>query len=227
MHRHAEDVAVDAQLLMRADTEAVGGQQRQLVGAVAQHEARRQLGGGGGLAHAGGSDQRQHAALRKQAVLVAQHRHLARQFSADPRHRCRPVVAERQPCQQRARQLPGEARADQPLEQRFTQRIAGGNAVGRTRGGADAGELALDHRAHRLQFAAQVADGGGLDHWCGRYIDLRRGGNAAEIGIAHGDDLDAAFHGAVGQHHGIGTHGFAHLAHGFTAIGRDELGYAH
>ncbi|MCY1240571.1 hypothetical protein D9M72_534260 [compost metagenome] len=195
---------------------------------MAQHEARRQLGRGGGLAHAGGAHQRQHAALREQAVLIAQHRQLAGQFGADPAHRRGAVVAQWQPRQQRARQLPGEAGADHPFKQGFAQRVAGGHAVRcRAWGRVDPGQLALQHRAHRLQLTAQVADGGGFDHRRGWHVDLRRGLHAAQIRIAHGDNFHAALDGAVGQHHGVRTHGFAHLAHGFAAVGRDKLGYAH
>ncbi|MCY1240372.1 hypothetical protein D9M68_776900 [compost metagenome] len=195
---------------------------------MAQHEARRQLGGGGGLAHAGGPDQRQHAALREQVVFIAQHRHLAGQLLADPGHRGGTVIAQRQARQQRARQLAGEAGAHHPFEQRFAQRVAGGNAVARCGGRiADAGKLALQHRAHRLQFAAQVADGRRLDRRRGRHVGLRAGRHAAQVGIAHGNDLYAAFDGTVGQHYGIRPHGFAHLAHGFTAVGGDKFGYAH
>jgi hypothetical protein len=80
MHRHAEDLAVDAQLLVSAYAVAVGGDQGQLVGAEAHHAARRELGGGGGLADAGRPHQRIHAALVHQRVLVFQQRHAPREL---------------------------------------------------------------------------------------------------------------------------------------------------
>src|SRR5450830_423007 len=55
VHHHAEDLAVDAQLLVAADTIGVGGDQGQLLGAVAHHAAGGQFGRAGGLAHASGT----------------------------------------------------------------------------------------------------------------------------------------------------------------------------
>ena len=109
MHGHAKDVAVDAQLLVRANPERVGGQERQAFRAVLEHEARGKLGGGGGLAHAGGTHQRQHAALGEERIFVVQHRHLAPKLLADPGHGGGPVMAQRQVTQQRTGELPGEA----------------------------------------------------------------------------------------------------------------------
>ena len=61
-HGHAENAAIDAQLLLRPDPVAVGGQQRQTIGAIAHHAARCQLCRGGGLAHTGRPDNGIHAA---------------------------------------------------------------------------------------------------------------------------------------------------------------------
>ena len=57
MHRNTEDAPVNTQLFVSADPVAVGGDQRHLAGAVAQHATRRELGRGGGLADTSRADQ--------------------------------------------------------------------------------------------------------------------------------------------------------------------------
>ena len=62
VHRHAEDAAVGAQLLVRADAVGVERDQAEVAGAVLGGEGGGDLGGAGGLADAGGADQRVDAA---------------------------------------------------------------------------------------------------------------------------------------------------------------------
>ena len=63
VHRHAEDAAVGAQLFVRRDAVGIERDQAKVGRTVLAGEGRRDLGGGGGLAHARRADQRQHAAL--------------------------------------------------------------------------------------------------------------------------------------------------------------------
>ncbi len=74
VHGDAEDLGVDAQLLVGADAEAVGGDQGDPLGAVALHEARRELGRGGGLAHPGGPHQGDDAGRPEEGLLLLEDR---------------------------------------------------------------------------------------------------------------------------------------------------------
>src|SRR6185369_7941783 len=58
VHRHAEDAAVGAQLFVRRDAVGVQRDQAEIRGAVLGGEGGGDLGGRGGLADAGGADQR-------------------------------------------------------------------------------------------------------------------------------------------------------------------------
>ncbi|EKE16965.1 MAG: hypothetical protein ACD_10C00695G0002 [uncultured bacterium] len=84
MNGHAEDFAIDPELLISADPVAIGGQQSHLVGAVAHHRTRRQLGCGSGFAHAGRPDQRIHAAFDNDVISRIRYPQIAFQYLLDP-----------------------------------------------------------------------------------------------------------------------------------------------
>ena len=127
VHRHAEDLAVDAQLLVGADPVAVGGDQRQLVGAEAHHAARRELGGGGGLADAGRPHQRD---TRRPAASSASSSSMHRQPAriSSPRsegHALRRSSGRAGSCSSSAlRQPRAEAGAEQRAQQAAAHRVA-------------------------------------------------------------------------------------------------------
>jgi hypothetical protein len=121
---HAEDLGVDAQLILRADAITVGGQQRELGGAVAHRAACRELGRRGGLAHAGRSDQRVYAAARDQLVGGIDGREIARQHAGEPRLRLGRIEIVRQALGDRARECGAVAREQQLARQTRAQRRA-------------------------------------------------------------------------------------------------------
>ncbi|MCY1400280.1 hypothetical protein D9M71_153560 [compost metagenome] len=150
LHLDAEQAAIDAQLLVGTDPVAVGAEQGDLAAAVAHHVARRQLGGGGGLAGAVGADQRQHAALVEQIVLVGRHRQARSQLALQPGASGR--VVDRGVLQlgrQRGEDLVAQVGAEAGQKQHLTQ--APGPAV---RAGGR-GDLPVEQFAHALHLAEQ------------------------------------------------------------------------
>lgn len=108
VHGDVQQAGINAQLLVGADTKAVRGHQRYRPGAVAHDEPRRELGRGGGFAHAGGADQRDNAGLVKKGVLLVEHGELIDQLLAQPAKRGIAVFGQRGHVgRQRGQQLTG------------------------------------------------------------------------------------------------------------------------
>ena len=172
MRGHAHEAAVDLQLLQRADPEIVRRQHGDLVATLARDAARGQLRQGGGLAHAGGTDQRIHASAQER-ILRAQHRQVRDQFVARPGQRGVGVQPLGHALDQRADQLGAETRVQQTTEQRRAGRLAAGPL-------AAAPEQAV-HAA--FQRAAQGADR--ILQAGGRVGGQGPGGNASPAASAH------------------------------------------
>ena len=136
---------------MSADAVAIGGDQGELVGPVAYHAACRELGGGGGLSHTGGSDQRIDAAAVDDVGIRGQ----CPQLSIDQ------ALGQRTDFLYRGirghflgdapRQLRGEAGLEQLRDQaRACRRRAAALAPG------EAGKLALEHVADARHLGHQL-----------------------------------------------------------------------
>ena len=74
VHRHTQDAAIGAQLLVGGDPVGVERDQAQRRSAVLGGEGCCELGRAGGLAHAGGADQRKHTPVvfDRQTLLVGE-----------------------------------------------------------------------------------------------------------------------------------------------------------
>eukprot|EP01136_Pigoraptor_vietnamica_P029780 Opistho-1_new@88255 len=87
MRHHAEHAAEGAQLLEAGDAVGVERDHADAGGAVLLHALGGQLGGGGGLADAGGTDQRDHAAFVAQASAGGGDLEVAGDHVHQPAHR--------------------------------------------------------------------------------------------------------------------------------------------
>ena len=83
MHRYAEDLTIDAQLLIGANPVTVSRDQGKFFRSKAHDVARSQLRRGGGLANPGRSHERIHATFIHQRVFVFKNGKLARQGRLD------------------------------------------------------------------------------------------------------------------------------------------------
>ena len=150
VHAHAEQAAVVFQLRGRADAVVVGADQGDLIGAVAHHRAGGQLGDGGGLAHAGGTDQggdhrrivSQRAAAHRQTAAEHAQRQVARLLGID---------LFGQVVDQRTRHVGLDADAGHLAQHARAQRLAPLQVVP-----GQAGQLHFQHLAHAAQLVAQA-----------------------------------------------------------------------
>ena len=156
MHHHAEDLAVDAQLFVRADTIGVRGDQGQLFRAVAHHAAGRQLGRAGGLADTGRADQRKHAALLQHGVFIGDGIQVTTEDGLDPAHALRAIEAGGQLVDQVARQAGRETGG-----QHFAQHHGFLRLALLRRAPRDFRQLGFHHAAHGADFIHHAAHLGG------------------------------------------------------------------
>ena len=192
VHHHAQDLAVDAQLLVAADTVGVGGDQGQLVRAVAHHAARGQLGGGGGLADAGRADQGVHAALLQQRVFVADGGQVTGQHGLNPAHGFGGILSRWHFFNQEARQGGRETGGQHLAQHGRLLRLALGGGVPR-----QFGQLGFHQAAHGADLAHHavhfgggrflgLGDGGAHHRGHGAHVDRRLRGRRAALGVGRG-----------------------------------------
>ena len=208
MHRDPQNLAIDAQLFISANTEAVSGDQRQLLGAETHHAACCELGGGGGFANAGRPGQGIDPAGVHHGVFVFQNGELPRQFRLDVVHARGKVMALGQLGQNVLRQAGAEARPQHGPQELAAQRVA----VRLVRPG-HAVELVFDHAAHRMNLAQQTLFALGIrcrhsrQHRC--RFGSHRGHHLDHLLLQGRQNFNAAAGDAARQNVSVRTHLFA------------------
>ena len=147
MDRHAQNLSIDAQLLVSTNPVAVCGDQRQFFWAKPHHTTRSQLGGGGRLTHTGRSHQRIHAALVHQRIFIVQHRQLALQRGLDIGQARSITLPGCQISQEIFGQTGAKASPQQGAKQMTPHRVTPLSAAPR-----NTSQLLFDHAAHRMDF---------------------------------------------------------------------------
>jgi len=174
VNRHAEDAAIGAQLFVRADAVGVEGDQAQVAGAMLGGESGRDLGSAGGLADAGGADQREHAALVFQRGFGFAGQQVAFEHVGGPGVFVANVGGHA------LDQLAGERRREAAVQQLLNQLRLHRLALQFFHEG-QCTEAVFDQALHRAQLVHHVllvAAGDGLVHGAGRVGQGRHGGHA-------------------------------------------------
>ena len=154
VHRHAEDAAVGAKLLVGTDAVGIQRDEAQLRGTVPGGEGRGDLGGGGGLAHAGRADQGEDAALLFQRRIHLVGDEVAGEHLGGPGRLVRPVLAV-QMGRAALHQLAHQGRREADVQQALRQAGLHGLALQLLHEGQGA-EALLDQALHRTQLVHHV-----------------------------------------------------------------------